>query len=54
MSPYNSWVDEVAALLPQDREELEAKIQPVKLVLVKVSHQCTFGIAGSELTKILL
>jgi hypothetical protein len=50
----DSWVDEVAALLPQDREELEAKIQPVKLVLVKVSHQCTFGIAVSELTKIPL
>jgi hypothetical protein len=50
----NSWVDEVAALLPQDCEELEAKIQPVKLVLVKVSHQCTFGIAVSELTKIPL
>jgi hypothetical protein len=50
----DSWVDEVAALLPQDHEELEAKIQPVKLVLVKVSHQCTFGIAVSELTKIPL
>jgi hypothetical protein len=50
----DSWVDEVAALLPQDREELEAKIQPVKLVLVKVSHQRTFRIAVSELTKILL
>ena len=50
----DSWVDEVAALSPEDRKELEVKIQPVKLVLVKVSHQYTFEIAVFELTKIPL
>jgi hypothetical protein len=50
----DSWVDEVAALSPRDREELEAQIQPVKLVLVKVSHQRTLRIAVSELTKMPL
>jgi hypothetical protein len=33
----DGWVDEVAGLLVADREELEANITPVRLVLVKVS-----------------
>jgi len=34
----DGWVDEVAALLIADREELEANVRPIRLVLVKVSH----------------
>jgi hypothetical protein len=34
----DSWVDEVAALSIADREELEANVRPIRLVLVKVSH----------------
>jgi hypothetical protein len=33
----DSWVDEMVALSPSEWEELEENIQPVKLVLVKVS-----------------
>jgi hypothetical protein len=33
----DGWVDEVAALSIADREELEANIRPIRLVLVKVS-----------------
>jgi len=33
------WVDEVAALTPEEREMLEDDIRPVKMVLVKVSHK---------------
>jgi hypothetical protein len=32
------WVDEVAALTPGERETLEEDIRPVKMALVKVSH----------------
>jgi hypothetical protein len=32
------WVDEVATLLTADREELEANVRPIRLVLVKVSR----------------
>lgn len=35
----DGWVDEVACLLVADWEELEENIRPVKLVLVKVSHE---------------
>jgi hypothetical protein len=34
----DGWVDEVAALSIADREELEANVRPIRLVLVKVSH----------------
>jgi hypothetical protein len=33
----DGWVDEVARLSAADREELEASVTPVRLVLVKVS-----------------
>jgi hypothetical protein len=33
----DGWIDEVAELSIADREELEANIRPVRLVLVKVS-----------------
>lgn len=33
------WVDEVAALTPEEREMLEDDIHPVKMMLVKVSQQ---------------
>jgi hypothetical protein len=36
------WVDEVAALTPEEREMLEDDIRPVKMVLVKVSHKRYF------------
>ena len=32
------WVDEVTALTPGERETLEEDIRPVKMALVKVSH----------------
>ena len=32
------WVDEVAALSPEEREKLQKNIRPVKTVLVKVSR----------------
>ena len=35
------WVDEVAALSVADREELEANVRPIRLVLVKVSVYST-------------
>jgi hypothetical protein len=50
----DSWVDKVAALSPDDCKEREVMIQPVKLVLVNVSHQYTFEIAVFELTQIQL
>jgi hypothetical protein len=34
----DGWVDEVATLSIVDREELEANIRPIRLVLVKVSR----------------
>jgi hypothetical protein len=34
----DGWVDEVAALSIANREELEANVRPIRLVLVKVSH----------------
>ena len=33
------WVDEVAALTPEEHKMLEEDIHPVKMVLVKVSHK---------------
>jgi hypothetical protein len=33
------WVDEVAALTPEEHEMLEDDIRPVKMMLVKVSQQ---------------
>ena len=32
------WVDEVAALMPEEQCKLQENIRPVKTVLVKVSH----------------
>ena len=34
----DGWIDEVASLSVADREELDANIRPIRLVLVKVSH----------------
>jgi hypothetical protein len=34
----DGWVNEVAALLIADHEELDANVRPIRLVLVKVSH----------------
>jgi hypothetical protein len=34
----DGWVDEVAALSIADREELEANVRPIRLVLVKISR----------------
>jgi hypothetical protein len=46
----NGWVDEVACLLVADREELEANITPMRLVLVKVSIHLPSWQSWIELT----
>ena len=46
----DGWVDEVARLSVADREELEANITPVRLVLVKVSIHLPSWQSWIELT----
>jgi hypothetical protein len=54
----DGWVDETASLSAEEREELRENVQPVRLVLVKVSknlptwlscHSCTHSSVNSHL-----